>query len=149
MLLAKAGATVVAASLRNAFAVGTWLADQVRSSAGRPPVIVLVPCGERWPDDSLRPAVEDAWGAGAVTVALLLALGHQAGPHLLSPEVESAVGGFTLVRGRIDRALAMCSSGRELIVQGYPDDVAIAAELDHSAVVPVLTDGAFVLSPPP
>lgn len=148
-LLAGTGATVVAASLRNASAVGTWLADRFRSSAGKPPVVVLVPAGERWPDDSLRPAVEDAWGAGAVVVALLIALEHQAGPHLLSPEVESAVAAFTLVRGRIDEALAMCSSGRELVAQGYPEDVAIAAELDQSDVVPVLTDGAFVASPPP
>jgi 2-phosphosulfolactate phosphatase len=37
----------------------------------------------------------------------------------------------------------MCSSGRELIEQGFAEDVAIAAELDSSTAVPVLRDGAF------
>jgi 2-phosphosulfolactate phosphatase len=142
-VLAEAGATVVAASLRNGAAVGRWLADRFRSSSGAAPVVVLVPSGERWPDDSLRPAVEDAWGAGVVAAALVESLEHQAGPLLLSPEVESALAAFTAVRGRVDEALAMCSSGRELIEQGFAEDVAIAAELDSSRAIPVLRDGAF------
>jgi 2-phosphosulfolactate phosphatase len=142
-ILTEAGATVGAASLRNGAAVGRWLADRFRSSAGAPPVVVLVPSGERWPDDSLRPAVEDVWGAGAVAAALVESLEHQAGPLLLSPEAESALAAFTSVRGRVDEALAMCSSGRELIEQGFAEDVAIAAELDSSTAVPVLRDGAF------
>lgn len=142
--LAGAGATVVAASLRNGGAVGRWVADRLRASASAPPVVVLAPCGERWPDDSLRPAVEDAWGAGAVAAALVDSLGHQGGPLLLSPEVAPALAGFRSVRDHLDEALAMCSSGRELVEQGYADDVAIAAELDSSTVVPVLVDGSFV-----
>lgn len=146
-MLAEAGATVVAASLRNGAAVGRWLADRFRSSPGEPPVVVLVPSGERWPDASLRPAVEDAWGAGAVATALVESLEHQAGPLLLSPEVEAALASFTAVRGRVDEALARCSSGRELIEQGYAQDVAIAAELGSSTAVPMLRDGAFVPTP--
>ncbi|MDN5795145.1 MAG: 2-phosphosulfolactate phosphatase [Intrasporangium sp.] len=142
LALADAGATVVAASLRNATAVGRWVAHRFRASAA-PPALVLVPAGERWPDGSLRPAVEDAWGAGGVAAALLDSLGHQAGPLLLSPEVGLALAGFTSVRDRVDEALAMCSSGRELIEQGYAEDVAVAAELDSSTTVPVLTEGAF------
>lgn len=142
-VLATAGATVVAASLRNGTAVGHWVAEQFRSSTGAPPVVVLVPSGERWPDDTLRPAVEDLWGAGAVAAAVVGSLEHQAGPLLLSPEAEAALVAFTAVRGRVGEALAMCSSGRELVEQGYADDVAIAAELDTSSAVPVLVDGAF------
>ena len=37
----------------------------------------------------------------------------------------------------------MCASGRELVERGFAEDVAIAAELASSAVVPVLRDGAF------
>ncbi|EWT04395.1 hypothetical protein N864_13805 [Intrasporangium chromatireducens Q5-1] len=146
-VLAESGATVVAASLRNGAAVGRWLADRFRSSAASPPVVVLVPSGERWPDGSLRPAVEDAWGAGLVAGALMDSLEHQAGPLLLSPEAEAAMAAFASVRDRVGEALAGCSSGRELVEQGYPDDVAIAAELDASSTVPVLTDGAFRPSP--
>ena len=40
--------------------------------------------------------------------------------------------------------LLACESGRELAAQGYPQDVESAAQLDVSACVPVLTDGAFV-----
>ena len=40
-------------------------------------------------------------------------------------------------------ALEGSASGRELIAHGWPDDVTIAAELDASAVVPVLSNGAF------
>jgi 2-phosphosulfolactate phosphatase len=41
-------------------------------------------------------------------------------------------------------ALGECASGRELIGNGYPADVAIAGEVDASDAVPVLVDGWFV-----
>lgn len=140
--LATAGATVVAASLRNRMAVAAWLVGGLESTGPRA-VIVLVPAGERWPDGSLRPAVEDLWGAGAVAAALLDRLGHRAGPLLVSPEARAAVGAFDAVRGEIGAALAACASGRELEEQGWADDVAIAAELDSSDAVPVLHHGLF------
>ncbi|MFI9412142.1 hypothetical protein [Nocardia gamkensis] len=37
-----------------------------------------------------------------------------------------------------------CASGRELTEGGFAQDVAVATELDSSAVVPVSTGGAFV-----
>jgi 2-phosphosulfolactate phosphatase len=40
-------------------------------------------------------------------------------------------------------ALLDCASGRELAGQGYGRDVAVAAELGASRVVPVLADGWF------
>ena len=134
--LAAAGATVVGASLRNRSAVARWL-------AGRPRPIGIVAAGERWPDGSLRPAVEDLWGAGAVVAALAAALEHRAGPLLLSPEAEAAGAAWLAVEERVAEALHDCASGRELIEQGWASDVEIAAELDRSQVVPVLADGAF------
>ncbi|MGL5911812.1 MAG: 2-phosphosulfolactate phosphatase, partial [Phycicoccus sp.] len=78
--LADAGVDVAAASVRTASAVGRWLAD-------RPDGTGIVAAGERWSGDgSLRPAVEDLWGAGAVVDALL-AHRPDAGP---SPEAEAA-----------------------------------------------------------
>jgi 2-phosphosulfolactate phosphatase len=143
--LAGAGAQVVAASLRNRAAVAAWLVDWLGLTvgAGAPPAVVVVPAGERWPDGSLRPAVEDLWGAGSVVAALAARLEHRAGPLLLSPEAEAAGTAWLAVEDRVGEALAGCASGRELVEQGWPDDVAVAAELDSSAAVPVLREGAF------
>ena len=136
-VLAGAGADVVAASLRNRAAVAGWLVDWLESSrrlarSASQPAVVVVPAGERWPDGSLRPAVEDLWGAGAVVAALAGRLEHRAGPLLLSPEAEAAGAAWLAVEDRIGEALHACASGRELVEQGWPDDVAVAAELDAS-----------------
>jgi 2-phosphosulfolactate phosphatase len=144
-VLAEAGADVVAASLRNRAAVAAWLVGWLESSGGSraQPAVVVVPAGERWPDESLRPAVEDLWGAGAVVAALAARLEHRGGPLLLSPEAEAAGAAWLAVQDRVGEALHACASGRELVELGWPDDVAIAAELDASDAVPVLTDGVY------
>jgi 2-phosphosulfolactate phosphatase len=142
-LLADVGADVVAASLRNRDAVARWIVTRLVAARGRPAAVVLVPAGERWPDGSLRPAVEDLWGAGAVIASLVERLEHQAGPLLLSPEATAAMAAWRAVEGDVGAALSAAASGRELIAQGWPDDVAIAAELDTSSAVPVLHDGAY------
>jgi 2-phosphosulfolactate phosphatase len=129
--LAGSGATVVAACLRNAPAVAAWLA--ARAEAGP---IAIIPGGERWPDDTLRPAVEDLWGAGAV-VAGLLAAGLSA-----SPEARAAAAAFAAAD--LPGDLHQCVSGRELSDHGFAADVAIAGEYGASSVVPVLVDGAFL-----
>jgi 2-phosphosulfolactate phosphatase len=142
-ILADAGADVVAASLRNRAAVAGWIVRQLVAARGRPSAVVVVPAGERWPDGSLRPAVEDLWGAGAVIASVVERLEHQAGPLLLSPEATAARSAWCAVERDVGTALSMTASGRELVDQGWPDDVAIAAELDTSTAVPVLRDGAY------
>jgi len=137
--LASGTTTCVAACLRNADAVADW----VERRFPHPARVAVVAAGERWPDDSLRPAVEDLWGAGSVVAALAQRLEHRGGPLLLSPEAEAAGAAWLAVEDRIGEALHACASGRELVEQGWPDDVAVAAELDTSAVVPVLTKGAY------
>ncbi|WP_257584201.1 2-phosphosulfolactate phosphatase [Streptomyces sp. TLI_146] len=126
---------VVAASLRNAAAVGQWLGAQGHGTIEHP--VGVIAAGERWPDGSLRPALEDLLGAGAVIAALL-----ECGGEAPSPEAAMAAAAFT---GTPDprAAVAAGSSGRELGEAGFADDVAIATELDVSRVVPVLTSGAF------
>jgi 2-phosphosulfolactate phosphatase len=126
--LASAGVTVVGACLRNASAVGRWLRDR----SGR---VSVVAAGERWPDGSLRPAVEDLWGAGAVLAAL--------GPDASSPEAQAAVAAFDVVRLRLPEALSACASGRELIAGGFRADVVVAAAYDVSRVVPRLGSEGF------
>lgn len=119
---------VVAACLRNASAVARFL----RSLSGP---VAVVGGGERWPDDSLRPAWEDMIGAGAVIDGL-------AGS--ISPEAEAARDAFRSASSEIPRRLRACSSGRELIERGFAGDVEIAAELNVSSIVPVFMREAFV-----
>ncbi len=131
LALAAQGATVVAASLRNVTAVVEWLLP--RALAG----LALVPAGERWPDGSLRPAVEDLWGAGAVVSGLLArGVSDVSG---VSPEARAAAAAYDAVADRLPQGLAECTSGRELVAGGFAEDVTIAAALDTSPVVPVLT----------
>lgn len=133
--LADSGAQVVGACLRNASAVARWLAPKVAAGAS----VVVVPAGERWHDDTLRPAVEDLWGAGAVLAALTELTGL--GSDRLSPEAAMAVAAFRAADLPDD--LADCASGRELVEVGFVADVEIAAQHDASAVVPVLVGESF------
>lgn len=151
-LLEGAGADVAAGSLRNRSAVAGWVIrrlDALAAAAGRggplgDPAVVIVPAGERWPDDTLRPAVEDLWGAGAVVDAIVSTLEHRAGPMLLSAEAAVALAAWSWVGERVGPSLEACASGRELIDLGFGDDVRIAAEVDVSDHVPVLVEGTFV-----
>ncbi|GAB4054114.1 2-phosphosulfolactate phosphatase [Catellatospora paridis] len=135
--LAESGATVVGVSLRNAAAAASWTAARL---AGDPDAVVAVVAGgERWrADDSLRPAVEDLWGVGAFVDAL-----DRHGFGSLSPEAEVAAAAYLRVAGRFPQVLQDCASGRELTGYGYPQDVAIAAEVGVSRVAPVLEGVRF------
>ena len=101
----------------------------------------VVPAGERWSDDTLRPAIEDLWGAGAV-IAALVDLGVGVGG--LSPEARMAEHAFRAVRPDLVAELSACASGVELAAAGFADDVAVAAQLGASRVVPVLRGDEFV-----
>jgi 2-phosphosulfolactate phosphatase len=125
---AATGTMVVAGCLRNASAVGRLV-----DAHGGTAAIVLA--GERWPDDSLRPCVEDLLGAGAILAGIE--------PRSLSPEARAAVGAFRSARSRLGPALTDSASGRELVQRGHGADVALAAALDATDRVPVLVDGAF------
>jgi 2-phosphosulfolactate phosphatase len=126
--LADTGCVVVGACLRNRTAVARWLRD-------RGGTIAVVAAGERWPDETLRPAAEDLWCAGAV-LALLP-------EDELSPEARLAADAFRAVESRLGDAMHGCASGLELTAAGFGADVGVAAELDVSDVVPVLADGEF------
>ncbi|MFH1687815.1 MAG: 2-phosphosulfolactate phosphatase [bacterium] len=122
---------VIAGCLRNASAVASAAANLGRS-------IAVIAAGEQWQGDhgGLRSAIEDLLGAGAILSAIT--------GRTLSPEAEIAVAAFDAVRDDLPRVLHDCTSGRELIEMGFPDDIAIAAELNVSKTVPVLRDGALV-----
>lgn len=128
--LACGALPVFAGSLRNATAV----ADSVRAFAGGRDIAVI-PAGERWrDDDSLRPAIEDWMGAGAIISALGLPC---------SPEAELARLAYEAVRPDIGHLVRTSMSGRELIEAGYEGDVEMAIDLDVSDGAPLLVDGAY------
>jgi len=124
---AVAAPVVFAGCLRNAAAV----AAAAMACAGD---IGIVPAGERWPGGTLRPAIEDLLGAGAIIGGLDLAL---------SAEAAAARAAFAALRDRIPAVLRGALSGRELIDAGYAQDVEFAAALDVSDAAPRLAEGAF------
>ncbi len=133
--LQDSGAEVVAGCLRNADAVARLLADRL----ARGDTVAVIAAGERWCDDSLRPAVEDQLGAGAI-LAALARCGHR---NAMSPEASVTAAQFEAVGDNFATRIGGCVSARELVAQGFGADVRVAVELDVSAVVPVLIDGAF------
>jgi 2-phosphosulfolactate phosphatase len=127
---------VVAACLRNITAVGSWLTARGYGSPAHP--VAVIAAGERWPDGSLRPALEDLLGAGGLISDL-----HAQGAGPLSAEAAAARAAY---EGTADLTSAVAAgvSGRELAARGFVQDVAIATEGDICAAVPVRDgDGAF------
>nr|WP_225224460.1 2-phosphosulfolactate phosphatase [Cellulomonas sp. JH27-2] len=135
--LSEERSRVVVGCLRNARAVAVHIGHALDRGAS----VGVIAAGERWSEDgTLRPALEDHLGAGAI-LSHLAALGHG---HRFSPEAESAATLFGASLGALDRLIHGCVGGRELTAMRFGDDVAIAAALDSTATVPVLRDGAFV-----
>jgi 2-phosphosulfolactate phosphatase len=128
-LAAESGATVLAGCLRNATAVG-------QAAAQRGNVVTVIAAGERWPDTSLRPALEDMIGAGAILAAMR--------PTAPSPEAIAAIAAYAAVAGALPDFIGACSSARELIQNGFTEDVVAATLHDVSTAVPILTDGAYM-----
>jgi 2-phosphosulfolactate phosphatase len=126
--LATGSVPTFAGCLRNARAV----AQALQRLGTR---ISMVPAGERWEDGSLRPAIEDLLGAGAIIHYL---------PGTRSPEAAMAEATFLHFRPTLTACLQQCSSGKELIGRGFASDVALAAAVDQSAYVPILTNNAYV-----
>lgn len=118
---------VLAGCLRNAAALAEFI-------GGRGPV-AIIPCGERWPDGTLRPALEDFVGAGAIIAHL---------PGRPSPEARAAVAAYRAAEADLAGVLAGCSSARELVGLGFKDDLPLAAELNVSRAVPLYRAPAYV-----
>jgi 2-phosphosulfolactate phosphatase len=117
----------LAGCLRNARAVAR-LAQNLGNR------ITVIAAGERWPGGSLRPALEDLLGAGAILAEL---------NGSYSPEAQAAVATFHGLQGRLPSILHECASGRELDQRSRSQDVDLAAALNASESAPLLQDGAF------
>ena len=125
-------APVAAACLRNARAVGYWAAQGLTNRDR----VCVIAAGERWPEGSLRSALEDALGAGAVIAAIA-----ESTTATLSPEADAVRAMYAA--SDLHDAVIRCSSARELQGSGFGGDVDVALELDASDVVPVMSGGAF------
>ncbi|WP_029569091.1 2-phosphosulfolactate phosphatase [Pantoea ananatis] len=84
--------------------------------------LLIVPCGERWPDGSLRPCIEDYVVAGGIIAALER--------NSLSPEAQTAVAAWHAHQLQDFTALFHCSSATELIQRGFPEDVTLCLTKD-------------------
>jgi 2-phosphosulfolactate phosphatase len=130
---ARTAPVVLAGSLRNARAIG-----EAAQRLGR--TFNVIPTGERWPDGSIRPALEDWLGAGAILRWL---------PGSRSAEAETAVAAFEHHRDHLVDVLDRCGSGRELHERGHQRDKVIAGDLDISTCVPRFDGVAFVAASSP
>ena len=117
---------VMAGCVRN----GTAVAHYAQSHYQK---ISIIPCGERWKDQSLRPSLEDLIGAGAIISSLT---GSK------SPEAVHAETVFKSYANLAD-PIAACSSGVELIEKGFPEDVSLASQHNVSACVPLFANGRY------
>ena len=122
------GCAIIAGCFRNCQAVAKHAMAQGKS-------IAVIPCGERWPDGTLRPAVEDLAAAGAIIANL---------SGTVSPEASVATAAWALAKDDVSRFLKSCASGREHIDRGYEKDVEMASQVNVSDTVPMLCERAYV-----
>lgn len=138
---AASGAVVLLGCLRNAAAVARAVLG-IQQDRGARTAVAVIAAGElagREPGASLRFAVEDQLGAGAVVAAL-----GDLGIDHTSPEAAAACEAFRGLRGAVRHLLTAAGSGQELLDRGAREEVLRAATVDAASVVPVLRDGEFV-----
>jgi len=99
--------------------------------------VTVIAAGEQWEDGTMRVAVEDLLGAGAI-------IAKMQGDR--SSEAAAAAAVFERFADDLPAALNDSVSGRELIERGFAKDVELAAQHNVSRCVPVLKLGAFVMS---
>ncbi len=126
--LSTGGTITLAGCLRNASAVA-----KAAHRLGRR--ISVIPAGERWEDNSLRPSLEDWIGAGAIINQL---------SGSFSPEAQAARDEYRALAADLTHTIGNCTSGVELIERRYETDVVLASELDVSSRVPILSDKVYV-----
>jgi len=122
------GVAVLCGGLRNRRATARACATYRR--------VLVVACGERWPDGSLRPALEDLIGAGGIVAAL--------GRAGASPEARAAALAYEALGDARRATLADCASARELVERSFAADVAPCLDEDASDTAALLVRDCFV-----
>ncbi len=142
-------ATVLIGGVRNASAVARAVQTLQERRQARTSVAIIA-AGESDAEGTLRFAVEDQLGAGAIVLAL-----SDRGIDHTAPDAAVAAEGFRALRGALRHMIGASGSGRELAggvdvtarieAAGLvPTPTTDAAALDAVDVVPVLRAGAFV-----
>ncbi len=91
--------------------------------------ILFVAAGEKFPNRTLRPSIEDYWGVGSI---LALLNGEK------TMEAQCAEKSFDFVSHNLKKALIASESGQELCTHGYQEDVEVAADFNASNRVGIL-----------
>ncbi|HMS34026.1 MAG TPA: 2-phosphosulfolactate phosphatase [Ignavibacteria bacterium] len=115
-------------SFRNAKAVAEFAMSKGKQ-------ISVIPAGEKWTDGSVRYAVEDLAGAGAIISFL---------KGKLSPESRSALAVYKSIETELKEQIEKCVSGKELIERGFGKDIDLASDFNVSSCVPGMINGAYV-----
>lgn len=99
--------------------------------------VVVIPAGEKWQNGSVRFAIEDYLGAGALISELY---------GELSAEAIAAKRLFLTLKPELKDIISGSISGRELIEKGFPEDVDIATELNAGSTMPILLKDCYINS---
>lgn len=127
--LAAGNIPTLCGGLRNAKAVAEYAMTIGKN-------ISVIPAGEKWKDDdTIRFALEDYLGAGAIMSYL---------KGSLSPESKSSLSVFKNLSVNLKEEIENCSSGKELIEIGFEKDVELACEVNVSNTVPVLKNNFYI-----
>ena len=86
--------------------------------------VLVIPCGERWPNGALRPSVEDFAAAGGIISIL--------SDKTLSPEAQAAASAYKHFYKDNLSALGECASALELEDRGFGDDVRLCLDVNVS-----------------
>lgn len=126
--LSTGGTRTLCACLRNSRAV----AEYALSAGGN---ISVIPAGEKWKNGSMRFALEDYLGAGAVISYLR---GNLIG------NAEDAMLSYKSFKKNIYKTIAKSVSGVELTEKGFDDDIIAACEINASGSLPLLHDKMYI-----
>jgi 2-phosphosulfolactate phosphatase len=113
-----------------------WLAELCKKYQSLS--VAIFAAGERWPNGSPGPSVEDWWGTGALEGELVV-LGWRDS----APEARAMGPSFAGIAPELISQFEARASGRALIAAGWDRDVEITADLDSSDSAPTLADGCF------
>lgn len=135
--LASQVPAVIIGSLLNATAVAKVASEISEKEKSN---ISVIACGERWGDtneheESLRFAIEDYLGAGAILSDLM---GDK------SPEANVGERAFQSSIETLKELVWDCGSGRELRHRGFAKDVKYCSQLNTFQAVPILDGPQFI-----
>ncbi len=125
--LSTGNKTTLCGCIRNAESIGQYAAETGKN-------ITVIAAGEKWSDESLRLAIEDLIGAGAILCHL---------KNNLSPECKTAIAVFKKFENNLFQSIRDSVSGQELIDREYEEDIKLASNLNVSRCVPVLLNGIY------